>query len=695
MSEFGKSTYRGYLIDHHSPDPPVITLENLTINEYERFIDTARIDNLMVYCKDHWGVTYYNTKIGKRHPGLHTDWVEQISHLLRKKNIEFTAYYCLEYDNHAVITHPEWSILCKDNSPLTCSYSKARWKMPCYETGYRGYALDQIEEIVSNYHPDSLFLDIFGKSLCYCKTCKEKFVNEYGFELPESEEDLIKNNKAVTSFLDDCAKHMLEDILKRVKAIHPLIKVTINFSSLYKKEIRDLLDYQFTEPWAGNWLSAAYGRDTAVNQYPQLGPGDVSEVYNYRNDSIYKLETAKIVANGCRSFLYSGSQHPDGTLEHEESRRVGKAYEDIKKYERFLENRTVIADICIIQSDYNETLRSKEAIAANAITRVKEGSMHREAILGAMKICDYSKYSWQVLPEEQIQEKTLDRYKIVLLPDLYFVSDFLKDQLTKYVENGGVVISTGETSLYNSNGDKTEEYALQNLLGCRFIQRNTEFINNDWSGYLDIADHEMAGYVPETLLPVGDVRIDIENTSGRVLAYYVNPAVAIDDDHWVNWWSPPPKEKTQSPALIENRKGKGITLFFAFNVFTMENKKIHYLKDLISGILDKYIIQPKIILDTKFRNTVKYTAYNRSDVNELIIHQISENASSLKGDIPEISGGSLRLSNNSIKVLTAEIVYPSLLLLKLEKGKDFTSFNLPDFEIHQIIRVVYEGAMDE
>ena len=70
MSDLYKKTYRGYLIDHHSPNPPIVTLDKLDVEEYERFFREANINNLMLYCKDHWGVTYYDTKVGKRHPGL-------------------------------------------------------------------------------------------------------------------------------------------------------------------------------------------------------------------------------------------------------------------------------------------------------------------------------------------------------------------------------------------------------------------------------------------------------------------------------------------------------------------------------------------------------------------------------------------------------------------------------------------------
>ncbi len=50
----------------------------------------------------------------------------------------------------------------------------------------------------------------------------------------------------------------------------------------YSKGMRDLLNYQFTESWAGNWLSVTYARDTAVGEYPQFSPGDVFEVYHYK-----------------------------------------------------------------------------------------------------------------------------------------------------------------------------------------------------------------------------------------------------------------------------------------------------------------------------------------------------------------------------------------------------------------------------
>jgi len=178
VSEKYKSTQRCYLIDHHSPQPPAVPLGNMDIGEYARFFDTAHIDSLMVYCKDHWGVTYYDSAVpgAQKHAGVKGDWIRAKRDMCAKKGIEFVAYYCIEYDEGAARRFPQWRVRQADGRPLIRDDAYAKWSLMCFQTGYREYALRQLEEIVSNYRPDSLFLDIFGASLCYCEACKAKFL---------------------------------------------------------------------------------------------------------------------------------------------------------------------------------------------------------------------------------------------------------------------------------------------------------------------------------------------------------------------------------------------------------------------------------------------------------------------------------------------------------------------------------------
>ena len=154
MSEKFKSTKRCYLIDHHSPQPPIVPLGNMNIDEYADFFETANIDSLMVYCKDHWGVTYYDSKVpgAQKHEGVKGDWIREKRDMCAEKGIEFVAYYCIEYDEGAARRFPEWRVRQADGTPLIRDDLYAKWSVVCYQTGYREYALQQLEEIIENYH---------------------------------------------------------------------------------------------------------------------------------------------------------------------------------------------------------------------------------------------------------------------------------------------------------------------------------------------------------------------------------------------------------------------------------------------------------------------------------------------------------------------------------------------------------------
>lgn len=94
MSDLYRDSRRCYLIDHHSPAPPAVTLDHLDIAEYEEFFDTAQIDSVMVYCKDHWGMNLFVLKcqVSMKHPGIQGDWIRTVRDSVARKNLEFIAY---------------------------------------------------------------------------------------------------------------------------------------------------------------------------------------------------------------------------------------------------------------------------------------------------------------------------------------------------------------------------------------------------------------------------------------------------------------------------------------------------------------------------------------------------------------------------------------------------------------------------
>lgn len=691
MSEKYKKTYRGYLIDNHAPDAPIVTLEHLNPEEYEQFFKEANINHLMLYCKDHWGNSYYDTKIGKMHNGLKEDWIGKLVPILRKHNIEFNAYYCFEYDQYAPTAHPEWGTVKKDGSPLVCGDGKpdatARWGIPCYETGYRAYIMGQLKEIISQYHPDSLFIDIFGKSLCYCETCQREFEERYGYQLPYKEQDMILHNKELVEFMDKQAEDMLDEVKAQLKEIDPSLAITVNFSAHYPKEIRDKLDYLFTEPWAGNWLSGAYARDTSGGKYPQLGPGDVSQVYNYKEDEIYELAAAEIAAQGCRVFMYSEPMHYDGTLDHTESKKIGKAYRQVEKYEEYLEDREIVADIGIIQSDIADSLIVTHPVVARSVGRALEGGQHRKALLGAMKMCEYSKYTWRVVPELEFTPEKLKKFKMILLPNLFYVTEELKEMLNAYVEEGGCLLISGETGMYDAEGKLQDEFTLGELSGCHLIKKNETYKRNVWSAYVERKEDKIWEYCEPTTPPVWEYTVETLPRGGQVLGTFAYPATELTDTSWVNWGYPLPGKGTDIPAIYRNQKGKGCVYHFCFGFFAMETEKILWGKKLFLGICQQQI-QPSVYLETDIRNILEYTCYERNQGKELILHELSRMAALAEGDTVPVEGGTLRLKLPGKSVEEIRMVYPENKKMEFHTEGDEIICPLDALRIHGMYQVI-------
>ena len=46
-----ENQYRGYIVDHHSPDPPAITYQNFDPDQWFRLYEEADLDHVWVFCE--------------------------------------------------------------------------------------------------------------------------------------------------------------------------------------------------------------------------------------------------------------------------------------------------------------------------------------------------------------------------------------------------------------------------------------------------------------------------------------------------------------------------------------------------------------------------------------------------------------------------------------------------------------------
>jgi hypothetical protein len=135
------------------------------------------------------------------------------------------------------------------------------------------------------------------------------------------------------------------------------------------------------------------------------------------------------------------------------------------------------------------------------------------------------------IPFEMVHDRLLDAehlapFRTLILPNIAALSDNQCAQLTQFVERGGSIVATYETSLYDEWGKRREDFGLSKLFGAAFTGRREGPMQNS---YLQLErDPQTARFHP--LLSGFEDATRIVNGAYRVVV------TSFDEDHA----APPP-----------------------------------------------------------------------------------------------------------------------------------------------------------
>jgi len=676
--------YRGYLVDHHSPDPPVVTLDELDPAEYIAAYERANLDHVMLYCKDHWGVTYYDTAVsdGKMHPGLKFDFIGEMVRLTQKKGMGFIAYYSVGFDTRAVTLHPDWAVRAEDGTMLRASaHPPRKWHWVCKVSPYAEYALAQIEEILERYQPQALFLDIYHQPFCYCQYCQRAYFERYG-RLPPRGEEVALYRREMQDFRD-LVYH--REFLLRVVSLRdqfsPETAISLNGGhSIHRHEVLDLCDFTYSEPWGTNWLSGLFARGTG--KYCQIGPGNLGEVYDPPSERVYVAELASIVANGCRAFAFSGSQHPDGTLDQAEFQRLGAAYDAIEQLQPYMKDAVPVPSVGILFSE--KTRLWGESVSYRAGIPV---GPHLDGVEGAMRAATYSRWPVDVLPEWRLSPEALRQFQVLLAPNVSCMSAETAQAIRDFVASGGCLMATSDTSLLEEDGNRRDDFLLADVFGCHYIRTRDEYAPNCYGTYLERKPGPFWEETADTQLPTSPPFLEVQAEGSEILATHTLPAVILTDSLWVNWWSPPPKDVTEHPAVLINRYGAGKALYFSFDLFGMVKDGFIWPSKALGSALRLLAGSPPVLVSSPVAGAVLASYFTSSGSRELVVHEANATVSMLRGEVQEITGNVIHLDGTRFQPRSATVVWPETLELTIRRKDGAHVIVLPPLGIHRVVSI--------
>src|SRR5262249_53318115 len=131
------------------------------------------------------------------------------------------------------------------------------------------------------------------------------------------------------------------------------------------------------------------------------------------------------------------------------------------------------------------------------------------------------------------------------------MSDAEANALRNYVHDGGRLLVTGLTGLYDERGMKRNNFALADILGVSYLDANR---------YPRYYSDE----APPGLLTAQAFKV--EPRGARTVTYFLNPETTLTKGTSVLWGDPPPDPQQRYPLITLNQFGKGQCTYIAASI---------------------------------------------------------------------------------------------------------------------------------
>ncbi len=373
---------------------------------------------------------------------------------------------------------PDWFAIDAEGKP----YRSGDRYITCVNSPYYKEHLPAVlTEIVTTYHPegvtDNSWAGLGLRQPCFCENCRKEFRDKTGKDIPRS-----------TDWNDPVFREWIDWNYKRRAAIWEFFTKTTKaaggpdctwagmvsgqvISSGDFRDLKDLcdradimmLDHQSRRDNAGFQQNAEAGKYIhGMLGWDKIAPESM-RIYSPRLTSQTPQEAEMWMIEGFAGGIAPWWHTVSGY--HEDRRRydtVPPVYNWHKNNEVYLFNRKPVASVGVLWSQGNTTWFGRND-TSNTVDLPWRGII--QSLVRAR------------IPFIPVHADHIDReaanLKTLILPNYGAMTDEHVASVKRFVDGGGNLFATGESSLYNQYGDRRSDYALGDIFGAHAIQRQS------------------------------------------------------------------------------------------------------------------------------------------------------------------------------------------------------------------------------
>lgn len=373
--------------------------------------------------------------------------------------------------------HPEWVAVDQEGRPRRHWATPERW-VTCALGPYNfEFMTEVIREIMTRYRVDGIFANRWsGSGMCYCESCRRQFRAFCGLELPRTSDPQDPARRNYLLWRQQRLFELWRLWDAEIRRINPEACFIPNtgggaLSELDMKTVGELAPTLMADrqarrglmpPWAngknGKEYRAAMGRKAIVGIF-SVG---LEEPYRWK-DSVQSAAEIRIwvadgIAHGLRPWFtkFCGVLHDRRWL-----KVVEQIYDWHWRAERYLRNEESLARVGLVYS--------QQTAAFYGGSRAQEKV--EQHILGFYQALVEARIPFDMVHDRMLAAEHVDRYRLLILPNVAALSDAQCRQLREYVQRGGSLLATYETSLYDEWGTPRQDFGLADLFGVSFSGR--------------------------------------------------------------------------------------------------------------------------------------------------------------------------------------------------------------------------------
>jgi hypothetical protein len=624
--------------------------------------------------------------------------------------------YTADYDK--LTEHPEWRIHPIDNDIAIESQPLSEWGVfGCLTSPYGEHIMQRMIAIARDYDIDGMCYDFpLGPRMtttwmCYCKWCKEAYRAAFDSDLPVKVDPQDENYRRYMLWQDKRDEAHIRRLITEVRKFKP--------------------DFAFF-PWNYN------GGQLNYYSRPRPMPENINRLWD---SPMQELNHAPENLGASVAPLF-GLRHLRGMCGDERPSWV-QFYDWLQSWTEFttqpfipeaeLQQRMFQAMTMGVLPNYYAFGRTEtEALFFGVIREREEWLRKAKTMKWAALLMSYDTLSFyadkdyrqrlmdhgmgafraalekqlpcDVIPGIDLTNGSLDQYKVLILPNSACLSDAEVEAIRTFVKNGGGLVATMDTSLYDGQGRAREDFALGDLFGVKCVESKEERapfdVHNDWKfkanrkGELNL-DHPIAA----TANNGGKVYVPAKGDQLVIVAQSRKVAVTAPNAKTVLTQALHDKQEEKFPGVVARQVGKGRVVYMPLALDQAYfNWPYPWQRELLAGAIawaakeapPVRIAAPISVFSGCYTQDTptgtRTVVHLLNCLDGTSSHGLSETMVPMREEVYPIDGITITFAGTRPTRVHAE---PGGKELKITKGKGGWKVKVPKLEMHMLVVAEY------